>query len=133
MRGQFQCPDNYHTPMIQDALLLLHQQLNTLTSTTKWWTTWAGSTGRTPSGTTSTLPGLAKLQVHHPILAVVSATPLPQTNIVLPTTLLVTPTLTTMMAAPPQTYLVDGNTTTCPVLLSTPEPPGQRAPLWIGS
>merc|ERR1719348_563006 len=102
--------------MIQDALLLLHQQLNTLTLTTKWWTTWAGLTGRTPSGTTSTLPGLAKLLVHHPILAVV------------------TPTLiTTMMAAPPQTYLVDGNTTTCPVLLSTPEQQGQRAPLWIGS
>merc|ERR1712142_1378276 len=104
-----------------DALLLLHQQLNTLTLTTKWWTTWAGLTGRTPSGTTSTLPGLAKLLVHHPILAVV------------PTTLLVTPTLTTMMAAPPQTYLVDGNTTTCLVLLSTPEQPGQRAPLWTGS
>merc|ERR1711931_483329 len=102
MRGQSQCPDNLHTPMIQDALLLLHQQLNTLTLTTKWWTTWAGSTGRTPSETTSTLPGLAKLLVHHPILAVVSATPLLQTNIVLPTTLLVTPTLTTMMAAPPQ-------------------------------
>merc|ERR1712243_122241 len=111
------------TPMIQDALLLLHQQLNTLTLTTKWWTTWAGLTGRTPSGTTSTLPGLAKLLVHHPILAVVSPTPL-----------LVTPTLiTTMMEAPPQTYLVDGNITTCPVLLSTPEPPGQRAPLWTGS
>merc|ERR1712243_314346 len=122
------------TPMIQDALLLLHQQLNTLTLTTKWWTTWAGLTGRTPSGTTSTLPGLAKLLVHHPILAVVSATPLLQTNIVLPTTLLLTPTLiTTMMAAPPQTYLVDGNTTTCPVLLSTPEQQGPRAPWWIGS
>merc|ERR1712243_189902 len=106
------------TPMIQDALFLLHQQLKTLTLTTKWWTTWAGLTGRTPSGTTSTLPGLAKLLVHHPILAIVSATPLLQTNIVLPTTLLVTPTL---------------NTTTCPVLLSTPEQPGPRAPLWIGS
>merc|ERR1712058_168612 len=105
-----------------------------LTLTTKWWTTWAGSTGRTPSETTSTLPGLAKLLVHHPILAVVSPTPLLQTNIVLPTTLLATPTLiTTMMEAPPQTYLVDGNTTTCLVLLSTPEQPGQRAPWWIGS
>merc|ERR1712058_177308 len=105
-----------------------------LTLTTKWWTTWAGSTGRTPSETTSTLLGLAKLLVHHPILAVVSATPLLQTNIMLPTTLLVTPTLiTTMMEAPPQTYLVDGNTTTCLVLLSTLEQPGQRAPLWIGS
>ena len=75
-----------------------------------------------------------ELLVHHPILAVVSATPLLQTNIVLPTTLLATPTLiTTMMEAPPQTYLVDGNTTTCLVLLSTPEQPGQRAPLWTGS
>ena len=41
------------------GVLSLHpQQHNTQTLTTRSWTTWAGWTGRTPSGTTSTPPGL---------------------------------------------------------------------------
>merc|ERR1711862_82300 len=121
MRGRCLCLGSCPTPMIQGVLSLLPQQHNTQTLTTRSWTTWAGWTGRTPSGTTSTPPGLDKL-LQHPILGVQipRATHPQQTN-------------TREVTTPVQISWVAGSITTYLELLSTPELPGPRALSWTGS